>query len=362
MVVQTISDIKLGRDFLSVLQLFEQKQIGDIRINLCKFDIEESIKMCRFIKNYVNETECHLSFFLDLPYPYNKSRVKDYYLDDDKNIHKGRRYKILFGKQSSLEKINTIVLESTGFISTLCENKVIYYADGEGGFKCERIHKDYVEVVALNSFYIINGKAISCGLLKCDPNELQPLFDLISDIKAKVFLMPSFVTCSQEIIELRERLKKDVVLLPKIETREAIGNYEEILEYSDGILLARGDLALSVDLRDLYIIEKRIVRNANNKNKLIFCATDILIHMENRLIPERSELFDVLSLIDLGVSNFILSGINIHSLLTETSEKEENLLQIKNKVDFIKRLKEEKDYGEKAETVFYSGETRCIGK
>lgn len=337
MIVQTISGISSNQDFLNIMNLFENNNLMDIRINLCKFSIEKSIEICSMVRDYLNTSNGSHSIFLDLPYPYNKPRIVSYDKGSE-NIIKGKDYNIIFGESNNCSKTDAIILDFADFQLNAHLGSIIYYGDGEGAFEVSEIHDNYLKVIALNSFYIIKGKAILCGYKKVPFEKLEELLNIISEIKDDVFVMPSFVEDDKEMIRLSNGLGQNVWVLAKIETDLAVQNFDRILEQCDGILLARGDLAMNVDLRTLLDVENLIVKKTKLREKKVFCATDILNHLEERKLPERSELSDLLYLLDIGVSDFILPGTDTEILKNNNIGSEELISKIKNKTSFIKTL------------------------
>lgn len=256
MIVQTLSGIVSQQDFLNAMEILKKNGLLNIRINLCKYSIEKSIKICTIIKNYINDFGNKYSIFLDLPYPYNKSRIIDYG-KNNKNIVKGKNYNILLNDTANISETETIMLDSTNFKLNAHQGSTIYYGDGEGAFKVTHIHKDYLTVTALNSFYIVKGKAILCGYKKMPFERMQELLSIISEIKSDVFVMPSFVEDDDEMIKLSKSLGENVEILAKIETNLAVINFDKILEQSNGVVIARGDLAMNVNFKKFLDIEKK---------------------------------------------------------------------------------------------------------
>jgi pyruvate kinase len=97
-------------------------------------------------------------------------------------------------------------------------------------------------------------------------------------------------------------------LIAKIETREAITNLASILEAADGVMVARGDLALNTSWAELPEFERRILRGASRKNRLTIAATEMLASMEEKAFPARSEVFGILYAIRNLAGACMLSG------------------------------------------------------
>ncbi|MCI0474508.1 MAG: pyruvate kinase, partial [Ignavibacteria bacterium] len=124
----------------------------------------------------------------------------------------------------------------------------------------------------------------------------------------------SFVRQAKDIIELRKQIVKYGKKLPivaKIERPEAIYNIDEIIEASDVIMVARGDMGVEISPEDVPILQKKIIQKCNRKLKPVITATQMLESMINNRIPTRAETTDV--------ANAILDGTDCVMLSAETS-------------------------------------------
>jgi pyruvate kinase len=121
----------------------------------------------------------------------------------------------------------------------------------------------------------------------------------------------SFVRSANDIIHLREWLKARNLLRPiiaKIEKKEAVDNFEEILKTADVIMIARGDLGVELNPQDVPIIQKHIIKRCNAVGKLVITATQMLESMIKNPIPTRAEASDVANAVWDGTDVVMLSG------------------------------------------------------
>ena len=128
------------------------------------------------------------------------------------------------------------------------------------------------------------------------------------------FIALSFVRNAGDIIQLRKWLKErgyDKPIIAKIEKQEAVSNFESILNASDGIMIARGDLGVELKPYDVPIIQKRIIKRCNELGKLVITATQMLESMVNNPVPTRAEASDV--------ANAVWDGTDVVMLSAETS-------------------------------------------
>jgi pyruvate kinase len=125
------------------------------------------------------------------------------------------------------------------------------------------------------------------------------------------FIALSFVRSAKDILDLRAWLKSKNALKPivaKIEKKEAVDNFDEILEVSDGIMVARGDLGVELNPQDVPIIQKDIILKCNRYGKMVITATQMLESMISNPIPTRAEASDVANAVWDGTDVVMLSG------------------------------------------------------
>jgi pyruvate kinase len=136
--------------------------------------------------------------------------------------------------------------------------------------------------------------------------------DLTFGIKNNVdFVAFSFVRTASDVLELRALLKKaksPAKIVAKIETTEAIENLNEILDATDVVMIARGDLAVEVGTENVPVYQKRITSLCNEKGKPVITATQMLDSMEQAPVPTRAEVSDVANAIFDGTDALMLSG------------------------------------------------------
>ena len=131
-------------------------------------------------------------------------------------------------------------------------------------------------------------------------------------VKNKIdYLGLSFVREAKDVIQLREILKSknsDIRIISKIEKPQAVNNIDNIIEASDGIMVARGDLGIEISTEQVPIVQKNIIRKANQKRKVVIVATQMLESMTENPIPTRAETSDVANAILDGTDAIMLSG------------------------------------------------------
>ena len=142
------------------------------------------------------------------------------------------------------------------------------------------------------------------------------------------YIALSFVSGPEDVIKVKGILKREGCQSPiisKIERAEAVRNFHKILEVSDGIMVARGDLGVELPLKEVPQIQKEIIRECNIAGKAVITATQMLESMINANRPTRAEVSDV--------ANAIIDGTDAIMLSAETSIGKYPVEAVKNMYD-----------------------------
>lgn len=124
------------------------------------------------------------------------------------------------------------------------------------------------------------------------------------------YIAQSFVRTKKDILDVRELLKPGsrCRIIAKIENREGIKNIDEIIDVSDGIMIARGDMGVSLPIYEIPIVQKNIIKKCNRAGKFVITATQMLESMTENLRPTRAEVTDVANAIIDGTDFVMLSA------------------------------------------------------
>lgn len=126
------------------------------------------------------------------------------------------------------------------------------------------------------------------------------------------FIAASFVTCDEDILEIRRILAEhggdDIKIIAKIENQDGVDHIDDILRVSDGIMVARGDMGVEIPFEEIPRIQKMLIEKGYNAGKQVITATQMLDSMIKNPRPTRAETTDVANAIYDGTSAIMLSG------------------------------------------------------
>ncbi|MBI4470511.1 MAG: pyruvate kinase [Acidobacteria bacterium] len=182
--------------------------------------------------------------------------------------------------------------------------ELVVVETGTGGVRCRIVHGG--ELNEQKGFNVPGADLPVPSLTEKDE------IDLSFGIEAQVdYLSLSFVRTAADCLRVKELIRKagaDIPLIAKIEKGEALENLEAIIEVSDGVMVARGDLGVEISVESVPVAQKRIIRRANSAEKMVITATQMLQSMIHNFRPTRAEASDVANAILDGTDAVMLSG------------------------------------------------------
>ncbi len=190
----------------------------------------------------------------------------------------------------------------------------IYLADGVLEFQVEAIAGTEVACRVIHGGHLgehkgINLPGVDVSAASLTPKDLDDL-DFILDLGVD-FVALSFVRDAADVLDLRRRIDaagKSLSIVAKIERPEAVQNFDAILDATDVVMLARGDLGVEVPLDTVPQIQKRLISQCNDLGVPVITATQMLESMISSVRPTRAEVADVANAVYDGTDALMLSG------------------------------------------------------
>lgn len=174
----------------------------------------------------------------------------------------------------------------------------------------------------------------------------------VDDIKFGIkmgfdYIAASFIRSASDVMEIRKVLDTNggshIHIISKIESRDGVNNIDSILEVSDGVMVARGDLGVEIPLEEVPIIQKELIRKCRIKGRPVITATQMLESMVNNPRPTRAEANDVANAIYDGTDAIMLSGETAKGCFPV--EAVETMVKIANKaensIDYVAKFSEQ---------------------
>ena len=182
----------------------------------------------------------------------------------------------------------------------------------------------------------------------------KDISDILFGIEQDVdFIAASFVRTANDVLEVRQLLEKngghDINIIAKIENAEGVENIDAIIRASNGIMVARGDMGVEIDMQDLPVIQKQLIKQTYRAGKAVITATQMLDSMIRNPRPTRAETTDVANAIYDGTSAIMLSGetaigkypvetVKTMAMIAERTEREINYVKRLENLQFDSRM------------------------
>jgi len=207
-----------------------------------------------------------------------------------------------------------IPLDTSADLAGIRKGMEIYIADGMICLKVISREKKRLKLKVIQGGQITSRKGVNIPGFKFTADILtaKDRGDVEFGIRNRVdYVALSFVRNKQDILNLKEIVssrRSHCRIIAKIENEEGLKNIDEIISCSDGILVARGDLGVSLPIYQIPVIQKDIIRRCNRRKKLVITATQMLESMTTNIRPTRAEVSDVANAIIDGSDYVMLSG------------------------------------------------------
>lgn len=287
--------------------------LNNAGMNICRLNFSHGNYdyFKQIIKN-IREVDSNLGILLDTKGPEIRTQKllnNELFLEENE--------KIIFTNKELKSDIKYLIIHYEKIMEVPLGSKILL-DDGLIETKVINILDVGLEVEVLNSGILGSSKTVSIQDYDVHLEFLsnKDKEDLLFGLKNNVdFIAASFVRNSENILELKSYLKKHLkksqvmpFIIAKIEHPRAVENIDSILEVSDGIMIARGDLGVELPLELVPGYQQEIIQKANFLGKPVIVATQMLESMKTNPRPTRAEVSDVAHAILLGADALMLSG------------------------------------------------------
>ena len=292
-----------------VLKSMIEAGVNVCRLNFSHADHDTHLKTIQIIKEINRELDVHTAILADLQGP--KIRVGEVELGTV--LEDGS--KLFITDKPSISNNKTLYISYNQFAADVEVGELVKIDDG----------KIHLEIISTNKKDIVEAKVLHGGPLSSNkgvnlPNtkiskpcltkkDLEDLAFILSQPIEWVGL--SFVRSASDIIELKEHIKKanhHARVIAKIEKPQAIENLDAILEATDAVMVARGDLGVEIPMQTVPVLQKKITHACLEKAKPVIIATQMLESMVENITPTRAEVNDVANSVMDGADAVMLSG------------------------------------------------------
>lgn len=280
-----------------------------VRINLSHATLEGMNGILENVKRIRQELNIPLPIMIDTRGP--EIRVKKF-KNGEVKIKKGQIFTFTGRDVEGTEEI--VSFNEPEIVKCIKPNNKILAVNGLISFKVLEVNGTEVKTKALNSGIIANHKSLSIPGIKFNTPYLNNLDkkDILWAVENNIdFVAASFVNSKQDVYDLRKFLNEHgstIKIISKIESALGVKNLDEIIEASDGIMVARGDLGVEVPISKLPELQKMIIKKTRDIGKVVITATEMLESMIYNNRPTRAEVSDVANAVYDGTSVVMLSG------------------------------------------------------
>jgi len=236
---------------------------------------------------------------------------------NSKTIELKKKQRLFLRHSSSSNEKNVVPFDYEGSLKDIRAGTLIFIDDGQIALKVEKSTTRCLKTQVLIPGILKSNKGVNIpGVrLKFKGLTSKDKTDIEFGIKQRVdYIAQSFVRTKLDIQPIRQLIRSrlpECKIIAKIENREGIRNIDEIMDASDGIMIARGDMGVSIPIYEIPMVQKAIIKKCNQAGKFVITATQMLESMVQHIRPTRAEVTDV--------ANAILDGSDYLMLSAETA-------------------------------------------
>jgi len=305
--VKIVATLGPASDSKAILKKLIETGVDVFRLNFSHGTHEEKRELIKKIR----EVDDFIGILADIQGP--KIRVGEFKDDRSYNLNVGQEVKVyekvILGNQEEFS------IPLPGFLKSMRKGDVFFINDGIIKIQVKKVERDHLigEVLAGGPISNRKGVNIPSGELKHRVPTEKDIKDLelIAELNTE-FCAISFVSDADDVLHVKKILENygnsKIKLISKIERPIALENFDAILEVSDGIMVARGDLGVEIDPDQVPLWQKEMIFKCNREGKPIIVATQMLESMVHNPIPTRAEANDVFNAVIDGTDAVMLSA------------------------------------------------------
>ncbi|MFA6580716.1 MAG: pyruvate kinase [Paludibacter sp.] len=302
-IVATISDKNCEVEFLREMYA---EGMNVVRMNSAHLQREGFLK----IINNVRAVSKHIAILMDTKGPEVRTTIAE---NDAIELKTGDIVKVV-GNPDLKSSKECVAVNYPFFVRDLKVDDDILFDDGEIDLKVESKDENYLYCKVLNDGVLGSRKSVNVPGVRINLPSLTErdrqniLFAIENDLD---FIAHSFVRNKHDLLDIQQILdehKSPIKIISKIENQEGVDNIDEILEYTYGVMIARGDLGIEVAQEKIPGIQRRLIRKCVVAKKPVIVATQMLHSMINNPRPTRAEVTDIANAIYYRTDALMLSG------------------------------------------------------
>ncbi|GAA0716650.1 pyruvate kinase [Clostridium malenominatum] len=281
------------------------------RLNFSHGSHEEHKKRIDLVKKLNSKLKTHIAIILDTKGP----EIRTGNFNQDKiELIEGNKFTIYCGEEILGDNTKCSITYDS-LHEDVKAGDMILIDDGLVGLEVEKVEDNKIHCVIKNSGFVSNHKGVNVpgvatslpSLTEKDKSDLK--FGCENEID---MIAASFIRKASDVLAIRKVIEqnngKDIQIFSKIENHEGVENIDEIIQFSDGIMVARGDLGVEIPIEQVPIVQKMIIEKCNKAGKAVITATQMLDSMMRNPRPTRAEASDVANAIFDGTDAIMLSG------------------------------------------------------
>ncbi len=283
-----------------------------MRLNFSHGDFEEHGGRIKTVREICAETGKKVAILLDTKGP----EIRTIKLEGGNDVSLVAGQTFTFTTDATVVgNKDRVAVTYAGFAKDLKAGNTVLVDDGLIGMEVISTTDTEVVCKVLNNGDLGENKGVNLpGVsIKLPALAEKDKADLIFGCEQGVdFIAASFIRKKEDVLAIREHLKahggENIQIISKIENQEGLDNFDEILEASDGIMVARGDLGVEIPVEEVIFAQKMMIQKCNKARKPVITATQMLDSMIKNPRPTRAEAGDVANAILDGTDAVMLSG------------------------------------------------------